>query len=1023
MSGPIRDQELREETNLPTASTSFIGRGPVMERVVERLGGELHEGGRLVTLVGAPGTGKTRLAQEVGRRLVSELQPYRVWVCDLTESGDIEQVRRAVARVLGVVLPVDPRGGQGIESLHAAMRNQGPMLLILDNAEHVVDIVATLVARWLEVTSEMQILVTSRQRLGLRAEQCFDVGPLEVDEAITLFTERARQVRRDFQLTDSVRDTVVELVGHLDGIPLAIELAAARVNTLPPVEMLRRISSRFRLLQDRRAQDRRAQDRREQVERGATLEAAIEWSWNLLDEDERRALMQCAVFRGGFSLEAAEDVLSVHVEEGGGELWAVDLIEALTEKSMLRREEPAGFAGEVRFGIFESIREFALKQEDISGVRAGAQARHGAHYIRHGRRLAELVQGSEGARWLERLEWERANLSAIVERFVDSEPSLAIEAILILDGLMRYVGPLAAHIALLERAVELLKPSGEEGGSSEHLLRIYLARGKLAMLRGEIDQGVEDFESARSLASQREPASRPGDSELEGWAIFHGAEARRQQGRTKQAIELHDEALSLARHHGLLRLERMVLAHLASCHVDVEDHDAARALLERLQKTRPQANLYDECQINKRIAYVQYYLGVYEEQVRYNERALDLARQIGDRRQEGLCLQGLGDCAFVKGDFAGAREAYEAALAIHCRLGNRHYEGILRGNLGGAHHRDDALDVARRHYMESLEIHRQTGARPYEAVVLFALGALEFEQGHRERARHYFEDSLAHHVALGQSSDEGALELSLGLLAMDGEDFTIAGAHLERARECLKDDDSPGWELIARHGAAALDARLGHHERTREAILARHQESTGEIEEGILRLLESYCVLAMGAVDAREVARETLAWTRGTGTGEDLRGPLVKRSLHARLVAVWLERFLERVIEPSKDVIEGASAQPQGPGAVADCLLVGAEGRWFEWAGQERVDLRRRRSIRLILDWLTTQRLERAGAGTDVYDLFDIGWPGEVVAPETAGERVYWAVRTLRKLGLEEVLVTTDEGYLLGPRVDVRRAD
>ncbi|MFU8805740.1 MAG: ATP-binding protein, partial [Bradymonadaceae bacterium] len=947
-------------TNLPAPATSFIGREQTLSKVVE----SVRDGARLVTLVGAPGTGKSRLAVEVGRAGLVASTECRVWVCDLTETSDVEEIRRAVARVLGVVLPADP------QSLHAAMCNQGPMLLILDNAEHIVADVADLVGHWLEATPEMQLLVTSRQRLGLKAEQCFDVGPLGKDEAIALFEDRARQVRRDFVLTEDMHEAVTELVAHLDGIPLAVELAAARVNALPPVEMLRRISSRFRLLRDRSAHG----------ERGATLEAAIEWSWNLLDDHERQALIQCAVFRGGFSLEAAEEVVAFAKES---DPWVVDVIEALNEKSLLRREEPAGFAGEVRFGIFESIREFALKQDDPLDLRARAEERHGTYYLGHGRGLAESVQGSEGARWLERLELEQANLSAVVERFVDDDPPVAIEAILILDGLMRYIGPLGTHIALLERAVQLAR------ASPAHLLRLYVARGKLAMLRGEIDEGLEDFERARAIATDLEEA------ELGGWAIFHCAEAHRQKGRTRRAIELHEEALAHARSHSLLGLERMVLAHLASCHVDLEEHDEARDLLERLQVTRPQANLYDECQINKRIAYVQYYLGAYEEQSRYNERALELARQIGDQRQVGLCLQGLGDCAFVKGDFKGARESYEAALTIHCRLGNRHYEGILRGNLGGAHHRDGSLDAARRNYVESLEIHRQTGARPYEAVVLFALGALEFEQGHRDRARHYFERSLDQHVELGQSSDEGALELSLGLLAIESEDFISARTHLDRARECLSDEESPGWELIASIATAALDAREGHHQRACTSLEALNRSSPGELEAGILRLLENYCALAMGTPDALKVVAATLKWARRAG--EEWQAPLVKRSLHARLIAVWLERFLQRSQAPT----EGLSSLTQPSTADEECLVVGPEGRWFEWADGERVDLRRRRSIRLILDWLTDQRQESTGVGTDVYSLFDIGWPGEIVEPETAGERVYWAVRTLRKLGLE----------------------
>ena len=327
-------------TNLPAQLDSFVGRDAELLRLEEQFG----EGARLITLLGSAGTGKTRLSIQYGNNCLRDY-PGGIWFCDLTEARNVDSICKTIASALNIGV----RSGDPVNSLANSLRERGRALLILDNFEQISDFAHETVEKWLQASPTTHLLVTSRERLGVEGEQIFFVDPLTQSEAVMLFVERAQAVQKDFQLTADNQIAIVEIVERLDRMSLAIELAAARTTILSPQKILERLSQRFKLLRG---------ERRNVQERQATLHGAIDWSWHLLEPWEKLALAQISIFHGGFTLEAAEDV--VDIEEWNEAPWVIDVLQALCDKSLLRIRET--IPGHNRFFLYESIREYSAGQ-------------------------------------------------------------------------------------------------------------------------------------------------------------------------------------------------------------------------------------------------------------------------------------------------------------------------------------------------------------------------------------------------------------------------------------------------------------------------------------------------------------------------------------------------------------------------------------------------------------------------------------------------------------------------------------
>ncbi len=537
--------------NLPAQQTSFVGReGEVAELV------ELVRAHRLVTLTGVGGVGKTRLAAHVAAELVPDF-PDGVWLVELAPVGDPAAVPDAVATALGVT----PQAGLTVSASIAQALSGRRLLIVLDNCEHVLDAAADLIEAVLARSATTKVIVTSREGLRLGAEHLWPVPSLELgggltSAAVELFVERARAVAPRFALKDEADVTaVMEICRRLDGIPLAIELAAARMVSMSVQDVRDRLGDRFRLL----AGGRRG------LERHQTLRHAVQWSYELLNDDERTILNRCSAFAGGFDLAAV-----THLCDGFDEYAVLDLLDSLVRKSLVTVDRTAGHA---RYGMLETIRQFA--EDQLATSRSIGEVRdHHARYF--GDQAIAHWDIWDGPGYREAVDWvdvEFANLRAAFRWAAD-------------EGDLKTAAAIAAHTALQTWALQRFEPAGwaEElipaatAGEVAHLPRLYVAAsyclytGRPAVAVGyaqtalalETDSRYQPFETGWS--SILEAAAYLYTGRIDRWVEIFTAMAGQPRfahvgltgrtfglpavGRSGEAMLIADEALAAATAHG-----------------------------------------------------------------------------------------------------------------------------------------------------------------------------------------------------------------------------------------------------------------------------------------------------------------------------------------------------------------------------------------------------------------------------------------------------------------------------------------
>jgi predicted ATPase len=375
--------------NLPRPATEFVGRIDTLQERATDLGGR-----RLVTLTGSGGVGKTRLAIEVGW-LAAEHFPGGVWMVDLSTIGDGDGVPTAVLTTVGA--QVQP--GMSITATIVEWLRARRTLLIIDNCEHVLDGAAALVTAIIAGSPSTTVLATSREPLGVAGETVRVVPSLPIElEAVELFVQRATATSGGFELTPTTRPTVEALCARLDGIPLAIELAAARVRSLSPTEILARLDDRFRLL---RSSGRGGQERHQ------TLQATVNWSYQLLDDNTKTLFDRLSVFAGSFDLEAAEAVCGA---EPLDPLDILDLLAGLIDKSMVLAE--TGHDGTTRYRLLETLRQFGETRLADNTRASEVRDRHLRHYRNLAERTFALQATAAEAEAVARFDTEWANLRA-----------------------------------------------------------------------------------------------------------------------------------------------------------------------------------------------------------------------------------------------------------------------------------------------------------------------------------------------------------------------------------------------------------------------------------------------------------------------------------------------------------------------------------------------------------------------------------------------------------------------------------
>jgi len=783
--------------NLPAERDAFVGRIDELRAVA----GRLDAGARLLTVLGAGGTGKTRLIRRYGWTWLGDW-PGGICFCDLSEARSLDGIYFAVASALDVPLGKD----DPVVQLGHAMAGRGRCLFVLDNFEQLLPHAATTLGRWLDRAVDAAFVVTSRERLHLPGEEVFPIEPLSLDkDAIDLFVARARAQRRDFVLNETNRPAISEVVRLLDGLPLAIELAAARVRVLSPAQLVDRLTDRFSVLIGARGT----------AARQATLRAAIDWSWDLLVPWEQAALAQCSVFEGGFTLEAAEAVLNLASWPDAPP--TLDAVQALVDKSLLRTWVPVAQGrydiDEPYFGMYVSIREYALEKLKATGpeIERAAHERHGQYFARFGTEEAlEALSTDGGLKQRGALVLELDNLVVACRRAGDrSDESVALATYRAAWEVLELQGPFALGIVLGAQVLAL------DGIVSSLRIAALATRAKASHCSGRTEEARTQFEQA--LAMARELSNRY----WEGTVLGHLGNLRRERGDMEEAWAHLEAALAIAREVGNRRNEARALGGLANLHLEQgrmlearSHNEAALTILREVRSRREEGLVLG----NLGIAHLQ--LGRIEDARVHYQAALAVHREVGDRRAEGNVLGNLGLFHFEQGQPEEARVHYEASLAIHREVGNRRLEGTVLGNMGNLHYEQGRMDEAHACYDAALTIDREVGDRRSESIVLGSFGNLHLEQGHMKEARAHYEAALAIDREIGERRLESIDLASLGLLHFEQGRIAEARTHLEAALSTNRDVGDRRTAGVVLGYLGVILASQGHDGEARETFCA-----------------------------------------------------------------------------------------------------------------------------------------------------------------------------------------------------------
>lgn len=549
-------------TNISESPALFLGRTSNLEHLLALMS---DNGARLISIVGTGGVGKSCLARVLGLRLC-EGDDYRggVWFCSLEAANGIDDIVHAVTGAMGSASP-PPLGSHPAKNLGSWLATLGPTTLILDNFEHLVGCTESTISAWLGAAPELRVVSTSREHLLVAGEHVEHLDPLTHEVAVALFR---KLVEANAGVIDDEDDDVIErIASRLDGLPLAIELAAARTTILPVTEIERRLDDRFSLLQSRR---------RDSTERHRTLEATMDWSWGLLPKWAQRGLAQLSVFRGGFELEAAEAVLQI-----SGAPDTLEVVQSLVERSMVHRRWQDNRRG--RFYLLDSIRAYAHEQLKQQEGLDPAVRRHADYYLARvpGKTEARQRDADQAAAALTWLSQERENLQAIIERFNDNAPAYAARATEGLFFPLLVRGASDGERQLFRDSIQLARMAGAP------VLEARL-RWCLALLLIEIDEFDLAEPEIDAALGFLDDLGKPSDQEklllaalinVKGLVRGIAGDTRADRVSNRRILRIYEEL-------GDQRAD-MARSNLALFEFIDDNHDEARALIEKSLRGSP----------------------------------------------------------------------------------------------------------------------------------------------------------------------------------------------------------------------------------------------------------------------------------------------------------------------------------------------------------------------------------------------------------------------------------------------------
>jgi predicted ATPase/DNA-binding XRE family transcriptional regulator len=643
---PRRGETLSQPApSLPVPLTQIIGR----ERELQELSGLVGRGARLLTLTGPGGVGKTRLAVQVAEHL-SEIYPDGVVFVALAPLLDTTLVVPTVARTLGLV---DAGGQLPLDTLRAYLRDRR-LLLVLDNFEHVAE-AAPEVAKLSASCPDLALLISSRAPLRVRGEQEYPVAPLALPDlervpevadvsgnpAIELFVERARAVAPGFGLTRANATAVAAICRRLDGLPLAIELAAPRIRTLSPTALLARLDPVLPLLTG---------GARDLPERQRTMEATIRWSYELLGLEEQELFRSISVFASGFWLEAAEAVGAGEDTRGG---QVLEILSSLVEQSLVNAEASSG--EEVRYRMLEPVRQYALRLLEEDKEAEEARRRHAEYYVEFAERAEPELRRARMAEWLDRLESERDNLrSAVSCALSRGEPELAVR---LTYALTRFFWSRGQHIEVL-RWMENALEKGDAMTTGTRARALYVAELMRFRLGGH--EGLLSASEYIVAALRRE-----GDLAGAADVLMMAGLAAVRAGDAARAAELLEESHSLFESIGDEQGRAMTLVHLGVMPLNRGEYVRAEEYFERgLALARRSGDPFSTFPALYHLALATQGKGEYGRACSYYGEFMTISERIEDRPNVGYALVGLAECWGARGESERAARLLGAADVV-----------------------------------------------------------------------------------------------------------------------------------------------------------------------------------------------------------------------------------------------------------------------------------------------------------------------------------------------------------------------
>lgn len=783
---PSEKRRVASRADLPAPTDAFVGRDPELLEIAKLMG---DPDVRLVTLQGPGGVGKSRLALQAARNQLGEQTfPDGVSFVLLDALTSADQIPGSIAKALAIT----PEGAVPLPERIASHLGRSRFLLVLDNYEHLLA-GAGIASDMLRACPNLKLLVTSRERLHLTEEHVMVLGGLPVPsvgsaaedvgyvEAVQLFIRRAKKATLDFEVDADTLELIVELVRLVEGFPLAIELAAAWVRTLPLSDIVAEIAS---------TQDLLVSAASNATDRHRSMRAAFEHSWNLLGDRDRDVLAKLSVFRGGFRREAASEVADATLAS----------LASLVDKSLLTVSANGRF---YRHSLL-----FRYTQEKLSerpGTELRIRERHLANYLALADRAEPHLRGKHQGVWLDRLAEEHENLREALIRSLELDPG---RSGLVLAGVLSEFWKIRGYHqegrALLERV--LSHPRTQERSTAR--AKILDDAGSLAQAQGDHAAARTLFEDALELF--RELGDRRGVARsLELMGI--GAE---QQGNYDTAVARHAEALAIRRQLGDDRGIGSSLLNMGNSALYRGEYGRARSLYE--ESTTLLEAVGDTLGLawaHSNIGLLEEWQGNFAASRPHYEAGLALRREVGDTPGIAWSLNALGLTAFHLGDYGSARPLFEESLELKRELGDRSGIAWSLANLGLVACHQGRHAEARRLHEQSLELKRELGDRLGIAASLSNLGEVAGETGDVATARSLHEQSLAIFRELGHERGIVSALINLGGVAEQEEDHPTALSYLQRGLD-LAQELGDGLRIAeCLEGIALVCSRQGENER------------------------------------------------------------------------------------------------------------------------------------------------------------------------------------------------------------------